>query len=85
MEVWADDLAALLDALGIEQAHVHGTSMGGMIAIVFAGKYPERTTSVVINCAAAKLGVAGRLIFKNWIDIARNGSGRAGQPHCWPS
>ena len=60
-----------MDALEIDEAHVHGTSMGGMIAIVFAGKYPERTTSVVINCAAAKLGVTGRLIFKNWIDIAR--------------
>jgi pimeloyl-ACP methyl ester carboxylesterase len=71
MEVWADDIAGLQDVLGIEQSHVHGTSMGGMIAIVFAGKYPERTTSVVINCAAAKLGRAGRLIFKNWIDIAR--------------
>lgn len=71
MEVWADDAAGLLDALEIERAHVHGTSMGGMIAIVLAGKYPERTTSVVINCAAAKLGTTGRLIFKNWIDIAR--------------
>ena len=71
MEVWADDAAGLLDALGIREAHVHGTSMGGMIAIVFAGKYPERTTSVVINCAAARLGMAGRLVFKNWIDIAR--------------
>jgi 3-oxoadipate enol-lactonase len=71
MEVWADDLAGLMDALEIDQAHVHGTSMGGMIAIVFAGKYAERTRSVVINCAAAKLGAAGRLIFKNWIDIAR--------------
>jgi 3-oxoadipate enol-lactonase len=71
MEVWADDLAGLQDALGIREAHIHGTSMGGMIAIVFAGKYPERTTSVVVNCAAAKLGTAGRLIFKNWIDIAR--------------
>ncbi len=71
MEVWADDLAALMDVLGIDKAHVHGTSMGGMIAIVFAGKYPERTTSVVINCAAAKLGAAGCLVFKNWIDIAR--------------
>ena len=71
MEVWADDAAGLLDALDIREAHIHGTSMGGMIAIVFAAKYPERTTSVVINCAAAKLGVAGRLVFKNWIDIAR--------------
>jgi pimeloyl-ACP methyl ester carboxylesterase len=71
MEVWADDLAGLMDALGIDEAHVHGTSMGGMIAIVFAAKYPARTTSVVINCAAAKLGTSGRLIFKNWIDIAR--------------
>ena len=70
MEVWADDVAGLLDVLGIERAHVHGTSMGGMIAIVVAGKYPERTQSVVINCAAAKLGTSGRLIFKNWIDIA---------------
>jgi 3-oxoadipate enol-lactonase len=60
-----------MDALGIDTAHVHGTSMGGMIAIVFAAKYPARTTSVVINCAAAKLGQAGRLIFGNWIDIAR--------------
>ena len=71
MEVWADDAAGLLDVLGIEQAHVHGTSMGGAIAIVFAGKYPARTRSVVINCAAAKLGASGRLVFKNWIDIAR--------------
>ena len=71
MEVWADDVVGLLDALGIERSHVHGTSMGGMIAIVVAGKYPERTQSVVINCAAAKLGTSGRLIFKNWIDLAR--------------
>ena len=70
MEVWADDVAGLMDALDIETAHIHGTSMGGMIAIAFAGKYPERTTSVVVNCAAAKLGMAGRLVFKNWIDIA---------------
>ena len=71
MEIWADDAAGLLDALGVPEAHVHGTSMGGMIAIVFAGKYPERTTSVVINCAAARLGPWGRLLFQNWIDIAR--------------
>lgn len=71
MEVWADDVAGLLDALGVGAAHVHGTSMGGMVATVFAGKYPQRTRSVVINCSAAKLSRTGQLIFRNWIDIAR--------------
>jgi pimeloyl-ACP methyl ester carboxylesterase len=71
IESWADDAVRLLDALGIDVAHVHGTSMGGMVAQVVAGKYPERVGSVVINCAAAKLGARGRLTFQNWIDIVR--------------
>jgi 3-oxoadipate enol-lactonase len=71
LEVWADDAVGLLDALGIGTAHVHGTSMGGMVATVMAGKYPDRIQSVVINCAAAKLGFSGRLVFKNWIDLIR--------------
>jgi pimeloyl-ACP methyl ester carboxylesterase len=71
LEVWADDAVGLLDALGIDRAHVHGTSMGGMVAQVVAGKYPERVQSVVINCAAAKLGFSGQLVFRNWIDLIR--------------
>ncbi|HKE80284.1 MAG TPA: alpha/beta hydrolase [Solirubrobacteraceae bacterium] len=71
LEVWADDAAALVEALGLERAHVHGTSMGGMVAILMAGKYPERVQSVVINCAAAKLGYSGQLVFRNWIDLIK--------------
>ena len=71
MEVWADDVIGLMDVLGIGEAHIHGTSMGGMIALVTAGKYADRVISVTINCAAVKLGLAGRLIFKNWIDLSR--------------
>ena len=85
MEVWADDVAGLLDALGIDRAHVHGTSMGGMIAIVFAGKYPERTRSVVINCAAAKLG-AERPVDLQELDRHRDARpGRARGAGCSPS
>lgn len=71
LEVWADDAVGMLDALEIDKAHVHGTSMGGMVAIVAAGKYPDRVQSVVINCAAAKLGLSGQLVFRNWIDLIR--------------
>lgn len=69
MEVWADDVAGLMDALGHETAHIHGSSMGGMVALVFAGKYPDRVRSVIINCAAVKLNSLGRMMFKNYIDL----------------
>ncbi len=42
IEGWADDGAALLDALGLDRVLVHGTSMGGMIAIAFAAKHGDR-------------------------------------------
>lgn len=42
----ARDAAALLDALGIDRAHIVGASMGGMIAQHFAAMFPERTLSL---------------------------------------
>lgn len=72
MEVWADDIAGLMDHLGLRTAHIHGTSMGGMVAQQFAAKYPDRTQRLVINCSAAKLDYAGVLTFRGWIDIAEH-------------
>lgn len=44
----ADDAWALLDSLKIAQAHVAGTSMGGMIASLCAAKRPEQTLSLTM-------------------------------------
>ena len=43
----AADGVALLDALGIDRAHIVGASMGGMIAQLIAADYPARARSLV--------------------------------------
>ena len=45
----AGDLAALVDALGIERFVLIGTSMGGVIAMVYAGQHGGRLGGLVLN------------------------------------
>jgi pimeloyl-ACP methyl ester carboxylesterase len=66
VEGWADEGAALLDALGIDKALVHGTSMGGMVAIAFTAKYPQKTVAACADCAMARCDVYRRTMFRNW-------------------
>ena len=48
MATYADDLAALLDALHVDQAVVVGLSMGGYIALEFARRYRARLRGLVL-------------------------------------
>jgi len=49
-DLFADDIAALLNTLGIERTHIFGISVGGMIAQKFALNYPEMVDRLVLGC-----------------------------------
>ena len=46
----AGDAGAVLDAAGLESAHVLGTSLGGMVALQFAVDQPDRVDRLVLAC-----------------------------------
>ena len=70
IEAWAADGVKLLDALGLDRVLVHGTSMGGMIAIAFAAGYPERTIAACADVAFAKPDLYRRTLFRIWRRMA---------------
>lgn len=70
IEMWADDGAALLDDVGLDRVYVHGTSMGGMIAIAFAAKHPGRTIAACADVAFAKPDVYRSTLFRVWRRMA---------------
>ena len=72
IEGWAADGAALLDAVGLDRAFVHGTSMGGMIAIAFVASYPERVNAGCADVAFAKPDLYRRTLFRVWRRMAES-------------
>ena len=56
---YAADLAGFLDELKIERVTLIGTSMGGMISILFAGGYPHRIEKLILNDIGPDIDPAG--------------------------
>jgi pimeloyl-ACP methyl ester carboxylesterase len=58
----ADWLAALLDATGVQRAFVAGHSMGSLVALDFAGRYPQRATHLALLATAMPMAVSDALL-----------------------
>ena len=66
MELFADDINALMEHLGIEKANFAGWSLGGMIVQNFILKYPERVNKLIlINTNYGFPDESGPEVYKN--------------------
>lgn len=51
LETYATDLAALLDALGLQRVYLNAHSAGASIAVFFLNLYPERVERAILTCS----------------------------------
>ena len=70
LEEMADDAVAVLDAAGVDRAHVMGASMGGAIAQLVALRHPERVQSLILACTACSNHQWRRELLSEWAAIA---------------
>jgi 3-oxoadipate enol-lactonase len=70
-ELFAQDLAELLDHIGWPRASVAGCSMGGCVALAFAGLYPDRVESLGLIDTTAWYGEGAAGKFQERADAAR--------------
>jgi pimeloyl-ACP methyl ester carboxylesterase len=57
----ADDIAAVLDDLHLDRAHIAGFSMGGCVAQAFAIQYPDRVDRLILASTFAVMNPQARL------------------------
>jgi pimeloyl-ACP methyl ester carboxylesterase len=70
-ELFADDIAALMQAIGVERAHVGGLSLGAATGIWLAAKYPQRVKSLSLHSAWDKTDPFLKNVVESWRTIAK--------------
>ncbi len=81
MELFADDVAAFMQAIGVERAHVSGLSLGAATGLWLAGKYPQRVKSLSLHSGWTKSDPFLKVVVEGWRSIAKALGQRAGNDH----
>ncbi len=71
MELFADDIAAFMQAIGIERAHVSGLSLGAATGLWLAGKYPQWVKSVSLHSCWPKSDAFLKTVVGGWQSTAK--------------
>lgn len=71
MELFADDIAALMQALKIEKAHVSGLSLGAATGMWLAAKYPEKVKSLSLHSGWPKTDPFLKTVVEGWQVMAK--------------
>jgi 3-oxoadipate enol-lactonase len=62
----AEDVIAVMDAEGVDRAHVVGASMGGVIAQIVGVLHPERVESLTLACTACRHHAWRKELLAEW-------------------
>jgi 3-oxoadipate enol-lactonase len=63
------DAVEVLDACGVDRAHIVGASMGGVIAQIIGVLHPERVRSLTLACTACQHHEWRRELLQEWADV----------------
>ena len=70
-ELFADDVAAFMQVVGIDRAHVFGLSLGAAAGMWLAAKHPDRVRSLSLHSAWPRTDPFLEVILDGWRVIAR--------------
>ena len=70
-ELFANDIAAFLGALGIERAHVAGLSLGAATGLWLAAKHPQRVKSLSLHSCWTKSDPFLKTVVQGWQTMAK--------------
>jgi pimeloyl-ACP methyl ester carboxylesterase len=70
-ELFADDVAAFMQALGLSKAHVSGLSLGAATGMWLAAKYPDRVKSLSLHSGWTKSDPYLKTVVEGWQVMAK--------------
>ena len=71
IELFADDVAAFMQAIGVERAHISGLSLGAATGLWLGGKYPERVKSLSLHSCWPKSDAFLKTVVEGWQSTAK--------------